>query len=132
MRRAAVRIWKYPVLRRLLCCMEGMAWILSGCAGLAGLRLCGDVPVTAQRVVLTVLTGASAYAAGRRCGFHGRRHGMAEGMLCAGLIWLVLLCGCLVMHGSGRALPERLLLMLVCGAAGGIRGVNRRLWRSPD
>lgn len=104
----------------------------AGCVSLAALRLCGDVSAQAVRLLLTLLAGVSAYAAGRRCGYHGRHRGILMGCVCAGSLWLLLLCGCVLTQGSGRTLPVRLAVMLLAGAAGGIRGVNRKLKRSPD
>lgn len=134
MRRRGARPWRSAVFRHLLAVLEGMLWV--GCGGLAvtlAVWKLGSPSGAVMRLVSVLLWSAGAFLAGRRAGKHGRRHGIRTGLLCGGLLCLLLLCGMVLLkeewHG---ALLVRMAAMLLSGAIGGIIGVNTRLKAPPD
>lgn len=128
-----VRPWKSIVFRAGMSAAEGLLAVMGGgfLLALAVYRFglpSGGVLRTASGILWA---GASIWA-GRRCGMHGRRCGIAEGGLCGVLLWGCRLCGALLLHEM-PAHPGFLLLLLAgSGAAGGVIGVNTKLRKAPD
>lgn len=128
-----VRPWKSILFRAGMSAAEGLFIVLTGGCLLTLLILRLGLPsARVLRFAARVLWAAGAFLAGRRCGLHGRRHGICEGALCGSLLWVLWICGTFLF----RETPERLwipaILLPVSGACGGILGVNTKLRKSPD
>jgi putative membrane protein (TIGR04086 family) len=128
-----VRPWKSIWFRAGISTAEGMLFVLAGAALLALLILRLGLPsARVLRFAARMLWTTGAFLAGRRCGRHGRRHGLAEGALCGCLLTGAWFCGSLLLHEIPGQLWIPALLLPASGACGGVLGVNTPLRRSPD
>lgn len=73
-------------------------------------------------IISSVLGG---YVSGNVCGRYRRRNGLAEGIIC-GFVIFVLISFCGIIVGSGISGIKKLLLLALSGAAGGVSGVNSK------
>lgn len=124
--------WKSPVLRLLLAVLWGAAVMTACVLPAAGLLLVTAIPEWLLVWMADAFWCIGAFLAGNKAGFHGRRRGILTGLLCGGLLCLVLLVVCVLMKGT---IPLRVLvrciLLLAAGMCGGVRGVNRKLTGPP-
>ena len=128
-----VRPWKSILFRLGMSAAEGLLVVLTGGFLLAVLILWLGLPsAPVLRFAARTLWTASSFLAGRRCGLHGRRFGIGEGLLCGGILWMLWLCGALLLHETPDRLWIPALLLPVSGACGGVLGVNTKLRKSPD
>ncbi len=73
--------------------------------------------------IFTILSLAvGGYFGGYLCGRYRRRYGLFEGAICGGIIYGILVVISLYM-GEFTS-PAKLFLLIVCGAIGGVAGVN--------
>ena len=76
-----------------------------------------------------IFTGVSAAAggvvSGYICGKYRRRRGLADGIICGGVLCLILTAAAVAVWGD---LPElwKLILLICSGAIGGVMGVNSK------
>ena len=128
-----VRPWKSILFRAGMSAAEGLLVVVAGGFLLAALILWLGLPsAPVLRFAARTLWAAGSFLAGRRCGLHGRRFGIGEGLLCGGILWMLWLCGALLLHEAPDRLWIPALLLPVSGACGGVAGVNTKLRKSPD
>ncbi len=112
--------------------LSGLIWTAAG--GCAAALLLWKFPQSGQFMpaLASVIWCLGGFRSGSCAGRHFRRHGMQRGLLCGCLLCMLLGIGCLCMNGSltPRVLG-RCLWVLTGAAAGGIRGVNRRIRGAP-
>lgn len=68
---------------------------------------------------------AGSTLGGYICGRFRRRRGLAEGILCGAVMYAVIAIAGLAAAGTLPGI-KKLLLLIVCGAAGGVTGVNSK------
>ncbi|MBR6045865.1 MAG: TIGR04086 family membrane protein [Ruminococcus sp.] len=87
-----------------------------------------DLPESVVSAVTACALCAGAYAGGYVCAKKNRRCGLLMGMICGGIIFLVLFVASLILVRSaeGTSGGGKLILVLLFGAVGGIVGVNGR------
>lgn len=76
-------------------------------------------------VFTAVSAAAGGFVSGYICGKYRRRRGLADGMICGGVLSLILTAAAMAVFGD---LPEvwKLILLIVSGAVGGVVGVNSK------
>lgn len=87
-----------------------------------------DVPQGALAPLAVSAAGIGAFAGGLTTALCARKRGLMMGAICGGLLYVVLLLTGLLCTGvidPGYAIIKMAVLVL-CGAIGGILGVNRR------
>ena len=87
-----------------------------------------DVPHGALAPLAITAAGIGAFIGGLTAALCARRRGLVMGAICGGLLYaLLLLAGYLYAGGvDPGAAVIKLVVLTVCGAIGGILGVNRR------
>ncbi len=117
--------WLRPLLLGLCVGVAGGTLLLLGAALLLQ---SADLPAGAIPALAVGAAGGGALAAGWTAALLSRARGLLMGALCATLLFLLLLVTGLVRSGGiegGYALTKWAVLT-VCGAVGGLIGVNRR------
>lgn len=127
-----VSLWKLHTGRYILSVLKGLFCMTAGGLCIAGLLLAGNIPAPVMILLMHFLWSIGTFSAGRCAGFHGRKHGILTGFLCAFCMILLLLAGNVILQEefTDRMLT-RMLCMLCAGIAGGIVGVNTRLRKPP-
>lgn len=76
-------------------------------------------------VFTAVSAAAGGLVSGYICGKYRRRRGLADGIICGGVLGLLLATAAVAVWGD---LPElwKLILLIVAGAVGGVMGVNSK------
>lgn len=119
------KLYLQPVLWGILFSVVVCALLLLLLSGILTLR---DVPLRFIDPMMIVAVSLSCFAGGCLCARMTREKGMLMGLACSGALFLLLLvCGLPLTAGQFTTLlPVKLFSMLLCGAAGGVFGVNRR------
>ena len=83
----------------------------------------GDIGLTAAFAGFSLGAGscAGAYVYGR----YRRRRGLYGGSLCGALMYIIIAAAGIVLFGELPGI-KKLLLLTICGAAGGVAGVNSK------
>jgi len=127
-----VSLWKSHTGRYFFSILKGLCCTAIGGLCIAGILLVGNLSAPVMILLMHILWSAGTFAAGRCAGFHGRKHGILTGLLCAFCMSLLLLTGCVLLHEEIRIrMLIRMLFMFCAGIAGGIAGVNTRLRKPP-
>lgn len=93
--------------------------------------------VDAAPALLSAMAGVSlssgCFCAGFCAAKRRRRHGLRLGLLCGLLTYAaIFLAGTLLLHRLAGLPPlSKLLLALLCGAVGGVLGVNTKIKKTP-
>lgn len=69
-----------------------------------------------------ICLAVSGYFSGYLCGRYRRRYGLTEGAICGCLIYAILLA--ISLYFGEFTSPAKLILLVICGAVGGVAGVN--------
>ena len=87
-----------------------------------------DLPLAVSDVLAVIAGGIGALGAGLVVGILLKEHGWLWGIACGGVMLLILFCLNAGFHqpSSPVFFLSKLCLILICSAAGGIWGVNRR------
>ena len=127
-----VSLWKSHTGRYILSVLKGLSCIAIGGLCTAGILLAGNLPAPVLILLMHLLWSIGTFSAGKCAGFHGRKHGILTGFLCALLMSLLLVAGSVILQEeiTGRMLV-RIGCMFCAGIAGGIAGVNTRLRKPP-
>ena len=116
-------IWSSYPLSLLLSAAAGTAvcFLLAVFSALLLYKLINDIRLAEWLSRGTIAAGAffGAYTGGK----HRRRRGLAEGIICGAMLYLVLSSVSLICTGTFTGI-KKLLLLTVAGAAGGVSGVN--------
>ena len=85
-----------------------------------------DVPEPVVSVITAAALCIGAYSAGYICARRNKKNGLLMGIICGGIIFLVLFTVSIIFAGSTEGLSggAKLFMVLLCGAVGGIIGVN--------
>lgn len=115
-----------PLALGVLCGGAVCAVILLGVAGLMAAR---DIKSTIIGPIMVLALALGAFAGGYICAMKTRERGLLWGIACGGAMFLLLFLSSLFLPGQTFTfiLPVKLFCMLLCGAFGGILGVNRRV-----
>lgn len=102
----------------IFACLMGFAFVLS--------RI--NAPALLVSAFSTAALGLGTYCGGYICARKRRRSGMAMGVLCGVIIFMiVLIIGTLFAKAAlGIGAGGKLVLAVVCGAVGGVVGVNTK------
>lgn len=105
-----------------------MAGILGLLLLFSGILSLGSLPLGVIRPAGVAIACLGAGLAGYVCSRLNRRYGFFLGLLCGGLLFVVLLLVSLSVIGEQPGIFSliKLLSMLICGALGGSIGVNAR------
>ncbi len=105
----------------IIICLMGFAFILS--------RI--NAPAVMVSVLATVALGVGGYFGGYFCARKRRRNGMLMGVMCGVLIFMtVLIFGAVFAKAAlGISSAGKLMITMLCGAVGGIVGVNTKKHR---
>ena len=105
----------------IIICLMGFAFILS--------RI--NAPAVMVSVLATVALGIGGYFGGYFCARKRRRNGMFMGVMCGVLIFMtVLIFGAVFAKAAlGISSAGKLMITMLCGAVGGIVGVNTKKHR---
>ena len=87
-----------------------------------------DLPLAVSDILAVVAGGIGALGAGLVAGILLKEHGWLWGLVCGGVMLLILFCFNAGFHqpSSPAFFLSKLCLILICSAIGGIWGVNRR------
>lgn len=98
---------------------------------LSGILTLRDVPLRFIDPIMIMAVSLSCFAGGCLSARMAREKGLLMGISCSGVLFLLLLlCGLPLTAGQFTTLlPVKLFSMLLCGAAGGVFGVNLRIRR---
>ncbi len=117
-------------------CLKSILWgLAAACAvcaallcALAGLMTAKDIPPQAAPALCVVCAAAGCLCGGWLAAQRTREKGLAMGLACAGLAFLLLLTVALCRGESLSPFAAvKLFSMLLAGAVGGVAGVNRRV-----
>ncbi|MCI8442698.1 MAG: TIGR04086 family membrane protein [Provencibacterium sp.] len=122
------KLFLKPVLWGLAVSAAVCALLLLLLSGILTLR---DVPLRFIDPIMIVAVSLSCFAGGCLSARLAREKGLWVGLTCSGAFFLLLLlCGLPLTAGQFTTLlPVKLFSMLLCGAAGGVLGVNLRTRR---
>ncbi len=116
-------LWSSYPLSLLLSAAVGTAvcFLLAVFSALLLYKLINDIRLAEWLSRGSIAAGAfsGAYTGGK----HRRRHGLAEGIICGVVLYLVFSSVSLISTGALTDI-KKLLLLTVSGAAGGVSGVN--------
>ena len=76
-------------------------------------------------VFTAVSAAAGGVVSGYICGKYRRRRGLADGIICGGVLGLMLAAAAVAVTGDLPAV-WKLILLLIAGAVGGVMGVNSK------
>lgn len=121
----AVISWIRPVLTGTAAGALACALLLLAFAAVMSVR---DVPQGAVTPLALTAAAAGAFAGGFVCARKARARGLAFGALCGLVLYLLtMLAGFAALQDMrGLFALLKLLLMVFCGAAGGVAGINFR------
>ena len=118
-------LWSSYPLSLLLSAAVGTAvcFLLAVFSALLLYKLINDIRLAEWLSRGSIAAGAfsGAYTGGK----HRRRHGLAEGIICGVVLYLVFSSVSLISTGALTDI-KKLLLLTVSGAAGGVCGVNSK------
>lgn len=106
-----------PVLFGIFCMV-----LSSGVFSALSLWLMKSMQFVNFLTVVSLMIGG--YFSGFICGRYRRRHGLVDGVICGAIIYAVLMCGGLAYDVF--PVKEKLLLLMIAGAVGGVVGVNSK------
>lgn len=125
MRRHRKSIWTNSTVSIAVSVISGIILILFISLLLSAVMyyILGDMRVTKVFSVLSLTVGT--YISTYVCGKFRRKHGLAEGIICGMLIYIVVMTVGFVVIGEFVGI-KKLLLLTVSGATGGVTGVNSK------
>ena len=125
MRRHRKSLWASGVLSMTAAVCCGLAFIAAAAVMSAALiyYVMGDMGLTAAFAAFS--PGAGACAGAYIYGRYRRRRGLYGGSLCGALMYAVIAAAAVVFTGELPGI-KKLLLLTICGAAGGVAGVNSK------
>ncbi len=102
----------------IMACLMGFAFVLSKI----------NAPTLLISVLATVSLGVGGYFGGYICARKRRKSGMLLGVICGSIIFMVvLIIGAVCAKAAlGIGAGGKLLLTMLCGAVGGVVGVNTK------
>lgn len=125
MRRHHKSIWTNSIVSIAVSVISGIVLILFISLLLSAVMyyILRDMRVSKVFSVLSLTVGT--YISTYVCGKFRRKHGLAEGIICGTLIYIVVMTAGFVVIGEFVGI-KKLLLLTVSGATGGVTGVNSK------
>ncbi len=125
--------WRQPPVRLLLSIASGMLRMAAGVLCCASVLLTVSLPEWLLSLISLMLWCWGAFASSDCFARHTRRGGMACGLLCGGILCLVMLTGMLYLRPVWESRTAlRCAAVLLAAVCGGIRGVNRKITKPPN
>lgn len=125
MRRHRKSVWTNSIVSMAIAVLSGIILIFCTSLLLSAVMyyILGDMRVSKVFSITAMFLGT--YISTYFCGKFRRKHGLAEGILCGTIIYIVIMISGFVFMGEFNGI-KKLLLLTVSGAVGGVTGVNSK------